>query len=274
MGHIYMPELAFVVDIIEETSNIRSLVLGLKQDKLFECVPGQFVELTVFGYGEFPVSIAEVIDPHKGRFKVTIQKVGKVTKEAGKLKVGSQIGVRGPFGNGFPLDYMAGKEVQVVSGGVGLAAVWHLLRHLDQHIEDYKKLTLLHGARTPTDIIYREGLEAFQKRGRFEVYLTVDKSDNGWPGHVGMVTELLKKPTSDTQRAVAVVCGPGVMMRAAATEFLGFGLPEDNIFLSMERRMQCGMGACGHCMVGWKRVCLDGPVLSYKDIRNTLERIF
>lgn len=274
MGNIYMPELADVVDVKEETSNIRSLLLALKEERPFECVPGQFVELTVFGYGEFPVSIAEVIDHPKGRFKVTIQKIGKVTKEAGKLKVGSQIGVRGPFGNGFPLDYMAGKEVQVVSGGVGLAAVWHLLRHLDQHIEDYKKVTLLHGARTPAEIIYKEELENFQKNGRFDIFLTVDKSDNGWAGHVGLVTELLKRPASDAQGAVAIVCGPGVMMKAAAAGFLDLGLPEDNIFLSMERRMQCGMGACGHCMVGLKRVCLDGPVLSYKDIRSTLEKIF
>ncbi|MEW5723712.1 MAG: FAD/NAD(P)-binding protein [Thermodesulfobacteriota bacterium] len=274
MKNIYMPEVCALVDLKEETPNITTLTVTLGGGREFDCRPGQFVEFTVFGQGEFPVSVADVVDPARGVFKVTVQRIGKVTREVARLSVGSKIGIRGPFGHGFPLEQMAGKDVCLISGGVGLAGSWLLLQRLLQDKARYGRLNLLYGARTPEDMIYKDAL--FPKTGRgeaagFETLLTVDSADNGWRGRLGLVTELLTESRLDPENTVAAVCGPGVMIKAAARRLMDLGLADERVFVSLERRMQCGMGICGHCMVGWKRVCLDGPVFSLAEIKGALE---
>lgn len=276
MKNLYMPELARVEDIKEETPNIRTLTISLEGQKPVNSLPGQFVELTVFGCGEFPVSVSDVSGPAGERFQTTVQRIGKVTKEIANLSAGSAIGVRGPFGNGFPLAEMQGKDICIVTGGVGLAAVRHLINYIVENRDQYGKLQLLHGARTPGDLIYKDFLfnkEKAQEQG-IEILLTVDQPDAGWEGHAGVVTGLFKRITVDPARTVAVVCGPGIMMKFASQALSDVGFSDGRILLSMERRMQCGMGMCGHCMVGQKRVCLDGPIFTYGSIKDSLEKAF
>jgi NAD(P)H-flavin reductase len=277
MENIYMPEIAAVEEIKQETSNIRTLTLSFKNPRSLDASPGQFVELTIFGYGEFPVSIASVLGPQKERFQTTIQQRGKATNEIQSLDVGSTIGIRGPFGNSFPMEEMKGKDIYLVTGGIGLAAIRYLLDHLLENRDQYGNLKLLYGARTPDDLIYRDSL-IFQKgkaeKNGLDILMAVEHPDSNWQGHVGLVTELFDKTGINPSNSIAAVCGPSVMMKSASMGLVDMGFNEEHIFLSMERRMQCGMGMCGHCMMGRKRVCLDGPVLSYGGIKGALERIF
>jgi len=268
--HVYMPDLARVVEIREETARSRSLIIAPEKEAIV-CEAGQFIELTVFGHGEFPVSVADVFDEGAHRFMVTIQEIGKGTREVSRLRQGSQIGIRGPFGHRFPLEVFKGWDGHIVAGGVGLSAVWLLLKQLMKNREKYGRLNLLHGARTPSDMIYRDELSVMADRANINVALTVDRGESGWAGRVGLVTELLRGDMINPDKSVAVVCGPGVMMKATIVELEKLGVPQDRIYLSLERRMQCGMGACGHCMIGPKRVCLDGPVFPLSEIGNLQE---
>jgi NAD(P)H-flavin reductase len=277
MKNIYMPDLASVVEIVEETPDTRTFTISLQDKKSIKAEPGQFVEFTIFGHGEFPVSIAGVLGEGGKYFQATVQTRGSVTGEIGKLTVGSTVGVRGPFGNGYPLDDMEGKNILMVTGGIGLSAVTYLINRLLVKRDRYGSLILLHGARTPEDLIYRDaGIFNTRKTngGGLEIRVAVERPDDGWKGHVGVVTALLAKTAITPKDTRAVVCGPGVMMKNASADLSERGIPDNRIYLSMERRMQCGMGVCGHCMVGQKRVCVDGPVLPYGSIRDALERIF
>jgi len=276
MKNLYLPELALVENIKEETPNIRTLTISLEKGKTLSSLPGQFIELTIFGYGEFPVSVSDVLGPDRNRFQTTVQRIGKATTETVNLSAGSKIGIRGPFGNGFPLNEMQGKNICIVTGGVGLAAVRHLINYIIENRHLYGILHLLHGARTPGDLIYKDFLfnkEKAREHG-IEIVLSVDKTDASWQGNVGPVTELLKRTEMDPASTVAVVCGPGIMMKFTTQCLSNMGLADDQILLSMERRMHCGIGMCGHCMVGEKRVCLDGPIFTYASVKNALERLF
>jgi len=277
MENNYMPDPASIVDIIEETPSIRTLTISLQDRQPMEASPGQFVELTIFGYGEFPVSIAGITGSENEHFQTTIQSRGKVTGEIKKLTVGSTVGIRGPFGHGYPLKDMEEKDVLMVTGGIGLAAVRYLIDHFLEKRDRYGNLKLLHGARTPGDIIYRDtGIFEKEKAtsSGLEIQVAVEKSNDNWKGHVGLVTELFNKTEISPGSTQAVVCGPSAMMKNASVGLVERGIPDNQVFLSLERRMQCGMGVCGHCMVGQKRVCIDGPVLPYGSIKDVLERIF
>jgi sulfhydrogenase subunit gamma (sulfur reductase) len=277
MENIYMPELASILDIKEETPSIKTLTISFQDQRPLVASPGQFVEITVFGYGEFPVSITGFVGSRKEQFKTTIQSRGKVTGEIGGLAIGSTIGIRGPLGYGYPLEAMKGRDVLIATGGIGLAAVRYLLDYLIEKRERYGVLKLLHGARTPADLIYKDTYlfdrNEVNERG-LEVNMTVEQPDGKWKGHVGLVTELLDRTEIEQNNTVAVVCGPNVMMRHAAAALAHMGIEDNQIFLSMERRMQCGIGMCGHCMVGKERVCLDGPVMPYGTIKYALEKCF
>lgn len=267
MENLYIPELARVVGIKDETPNIRSLMVALQNPRHFASLPGQFVEFTVFGYGEFPVSLAHNLDPQTGRFKVTIQRAGKVTRKIYALKQGDQVGVRGPFGNGYPLQLMTGHNVVLVAGGVGLAAVWDLVNHLLDHQERFGELSLFCGARSPEDMIYQEQLSQMQHAvPGMAVHLIVDHVNQDWSGSEGFVSHLLQAQRPAPDNTVVVLCGPGPMMKATLEVLATLGFGPHQVYLSLERRMQCGMGACGHCMIGSQRVCLDGPVFAQAEL--------
>lgn len=275
--NLFMPDLAVIKKIEDETHNIRLLTISRKTSDRFTIVPGQFVEITLFGKGEFPVSVSAVTDA-KGTFQTTVQQEkGRVTKEIKNLKAGATIGIRGPFGNGFPMEQLRGKNICIITGGIGLAAVWMLLDNILKSRKQYGSIKLLHGARTPEDLIYRDSFLYSKKdveKRNIEVFLTVDKAAGPWKGHVGVVTELFQKADLRPADSVVVMCGPGLMMKYALRGLSERGFLGNQILLSMERRMQCGVGICGHCMIGHKRVCLDGPVFYYGDLKEESDHLF
>ncbi len=223
---------------------------------------GQFNMIYVFGVGEIPISISG--DPSKARSLVhTTRAVGTVTKAMRRLRTGDVIGVRGPFGSRWPVEESRGSDVVIVAGGIGLAPLRSALYQLLTQREGYGRIVLLYGTRSPSDILYRRELEQWKGRFDLEVYVTVDRAMGGWRGNVGVVTFLIAKAPFDSLSAVALVCGPEVMMRFTVQELVKRGVGTDRIFLSLERNMKCAVGFCGHCQFGPTFICKDGPVFRY-----------
>lgn len=279
MSNPYLPQLALIQGITEESGNIRTFTISFKDKTPFDPRPGQFVELSLFGFGEFPVSIAGVLDPAVGIFQTTIRRMGGVTEGIADLKVNSTVGVRGPFGKGYPLEKLDGKDVILVAGGLGMASIKYLADCLLKNRDQYGRIILLYGAATPGDILYKNSPSLFQsetKEKPLEAFVTVDKPDPDWKGKVGMVTDLIDKiePAIEITKSMVAACGPSKMMKAVVDRFTRAGFQGEQLLLSFERRMQCGIGICGHCMMGEKRVCKDGPVISFYEVKDTLEEVF
>ena len=227
--------------------------------------PGQFNMLYVFGVGEIPISISG--DPAKPAALVhTTRAVGPVTKAMRRLKVGDTLGVRGPFGRPWPVGEIAGRDVVLVAGGIGLAPLRPALYRLLAQRERFGKLVLLYGTRTPADVLYRRELERWRGRFDLEMHVTVDRAMGGWRGNVGVVTALIAKAPFHAANTAALVCGPEVMMRFTAQELLQRGVAASRLYVSVERNMQCAVGFCGHCQFGPVFICKDGPVFRYDRI--------
>jgi sulfite reductase subunit B len=262
---IYIPKKATVKEIICETSLIKTFVLQ-PEDK-FTFKTGQFVEITYPGAGEAPFTPSS--SPQKThQFEVTIMRAGRVTEILHKAKKGDIFGLRGPYGNGYPLDNFIGKNILIVGGGVGLAPLRSLIFALFSRINDFKKIIICYGARSPEDIIYKYQIEEFRKLKNVELRLTVDKGNSEWKGKVGLVTTLLDNLSLDLEETIAVVCGPPIMMKFTTLKLLSLNLKSTNIYLSMEKNMSCGLGKCGHCRLGKYYVCKDGPVFRFEEIKN------
>lgn len=228
---------------------------------------GQFNMLYVFGVGEVPISISG--DPAKPATLVhTTRAVGTVTKAMRKLKRGDALGVRGPFGTHWPVAEAVGNDAVIVAGGIGLAPLRPALYALLAQREKFGKVVLLYGTRTPSDILFRRELENWRSRLDLEVYVTVDRATGNWRGNVGVVTTLIAKAPFDPRNAVAMVCGPEIMMRFTVLELQKRGVTPENIFLSLERNMKCAVGFCGHCQYGPMFICKDGPVFRYDRIKD------
>lgn len=230
--------------------------------------PGQFNMLTAFGVGEAAISISGHIAP--GRFVHTVRDVGAVSHALSGLHKGDAIGVRGPFGTGWPIDKARGRDIVIVAGGLGLAPLRPALYHFLAKRRDYGRLVLLCGARHPGDVLFLREMEKWQRKGEAEVEITVDHSTGDWHGHVGVVTKLIAKAGLEPERSTALICGPEVMMRFAIKALLQAGLDEEAIYLSMERNMKCAVGFCGHCQFGPAFVCRNGPVFRYDRIGGLL----
>ncbi len=224
--------------------------------------PGQFNMLYVFGVGEVPVSISG----HPARPELllhTVRAVGAVTRALQKLRQGDVVGVRGPFGTAWPMDAARGRDVVIVAGGIGLAPLRPALYHLLAQREQYGRLALLYGARTPRDLLFRRELREWRARFDVDVEVTVDRAGPEWQGGVGVVTKLVARAPFDPENALCCVCGPEVMIRFTVLALQRRGLADENIWVSLERNMKCAVGLCGHCQFGAAFVCKDGPVFRY-----------
>jgi NAD(P)H-flavin reductase len=255
-----------------ETADTFTLELApAERDGSFSFLAGQFNMVYVFGAGEIPISISS--DPQNTTtFQHTTRVVGWVTKSMGFLKKGDVLGVRGPFGSHWPVEQAEGRDVIIVTGGIGLAPLRPALYHLMAHREKFRKIALLYGARTPEDILYRRELERWRSKFDLEVQVTVDRGTREWRGNVGVVTTMIGRAPFDPTNAVALACGPEVMMRFAVMEFQRRGLPSDSIYLSMERNMKCAIGFCGHCQYGPAFICKDGPVFRLDRIESIFHK--
>ena len=259
----------FVIRRVQkETYDVFTIELEPADDpKDFPFAAGQFNMLYVFGVGEIPISLSS--DPRAaGTLKHTTRVVGTVTKALARLKRGDVLGIRGPYGTSWPLEEAAGKDVLIVAGGIGLAPLRPVLYQLFSQRNKYGKITLLYGAKTSKDIIYKRELEKWGKRFNIDVKVTVDKASEDWNGNVGVVTTLIPQIPLDPSRTITMICGPEVMMRFTIVELQKYGMGDTSIFISMERNMKCGIGLCGHCQCGPLFMCKDGPIFRYDRIKD------
>jgi len=229
--------------------------------------PGQFNMLTAFGVGEAAISVSG--DPaERGRLVHTIRAVGAVSSALTRLDRGDVLGLRGPFGVGWPMDEAVGRDVVVVAGGVGLAPLRPALYRLYAERARYGKIALLYGTRSPADILFRAEVEAWRRRLDIDIEVTVDHADASWHGRVGVVTNLIARAEFDPHHVAALVCGPEIMMRFGVMALRKAGVADEDVYVSMERSMKCAVAFCGHCQLGPVFVCRDGPVFRYDRIRD------
>ncbi len=267
-----LPDLYRVRRVVRETADTFTLHLLQAYGKPIPCFePGQFNMLTVFGIGEVPVSISG--DPTENQVLThTVRAVGPVTRAICALKQGDLVGARGPFGKGWPVMEALGHDVVLAAGGLGMAPLKPAVLHLLAHRDDYGRVALVYGARSPSDLLFRHELEKWRARLDVDVAVTVDRAPSGWHGNVGVVTSLVAKAQFDPEKTTAMVCGPEVMMRFTTMELLRQDVCAERIFVSMERNMKCGIGICGHCQFGPFLVCREGPVFPLLRIRDWLGR--
>lgn len=261
----YRPIRAEVLDVFTETPTIKTI--RFRPEEVITFQTGQFISMTIPGVGEAPFtpssrpSVREIME-------VSVMRVGKVTKKIHELQKGDTIGIRGPFGNGYPLDEFKGRELLVMGGGCGFAPLRSLMYSLFDLSGQFKKLYFRGGCKNPGEFLYRKEIEGWKERKDLNLRLTVDKGDESWKGNVGVVTTILDDVAMDVKDGVAIVCGPPIMMKFGAQKLLGMGFQEHNLYLSMEKNMSCGIGKCGHCRLGTYYACKDGPVFRYDKIKN------
>jgi len=272
MSDLLLPDAFRLLSHVPETADTFTLALEPAPGRAaFRFAPGQFNMLYVFGAGEVPISISG--DADQGDVCVhTIRAVGPATTLLNYLEPGATVGVRGPFGNPWPVSQAQGKDLLLIAGGIGLAPLRPVIYHVLNHRDRYGRLALLYGARRPGDVLYGGELANWAEQERVQVEVTVDSADDSWQGHVGVVLRLIPGAQVDPLHCTALVCGPEIMMRFTVTELEKLGIPDDRIFLSMERNMRCGVGLCGHCQYGGDFVCKDGPVFPYERLRTRFYR--
>lgn len=267
------PHSATVVARTQESPTIFTLQLRLDDaaaQATYRFAPGQFNMLYLYGVGEVPISIMS--DPEKrDGIGHTIRALGRVTHGLAALQPGDKVGLRGPFGRGWPLQEMGGRDVVVVTGGLGCAPVVSVIHYVLHRRERFGKLVIIQGVKHADDLIWREQYDRWAKLADTQVLVAADQGTAVWPWHIGHVTELFDLARFKPDRAVAMMCGPEGMMRVAASNLLARGLPDSHLYLSMERNMQCAVGRCGHCQLGGAFVCRDGPVFNWGEVKSLLE---
>ncbi|MEN8254161.1 MAG: FAD/NAD(P)-binding protein [Verrucomicrobiota bacterium] len=269
---IFLPQVADIIDAQMITATEKHLTLKLQSGERFDYEPGQIVEAGLFGYGEVPLGLASSPTDSES-FDLVVRVLGKVTKALGNLNQGDTMTVRGPFGNGFPVDEFEGQDVLIVAGGIGLCPVRSMIEYILHHREDFGNFTLFFGAKTPHDLLFEEDLEAWRCDSCMQYMETVDTPDAAWKGNVGVITTLFEKTDQITPETKVIICGPPIMYKFVIMELDKLGVPRSNIFVDLERRMKCGVGKCGHCQINDKYVCMDGPVFRYSEIETLEEAI-
>jgi sulfhydrogenase subunit gamma (sulfur reductase) len=270
---IYLPTPAQIVGVKTLTNLEKLYTLALPDGLSLNHEPGQFVELSVFGVGEAPISISSSPSRSNGTFELCVRRAGDMTEALHAMQPGQMVGIRGPFGRPFPLNSFQGKDVLLAVGGLSLAPVRSVINQIIDERGKFGKLVILYGARTPGDLLFTDELEEWASRPDVELHLTVDRADDTWKGHVGVITTLFPGVQVYARNTVAIIEGPPVMYRYVLMEVLGKGIPEGNIWFSFERRMKCGVGKCGHCQINNLYTCKDGPSFSYSEIKNIEEAL-
>lgn len=271
-GHdLYLPRAARIVEVSALTEMEKRFAVRLEDGGRLGHRPGQFVQISLMGVGECPISICS--SPTRPEtFELCVRRVGAVTNRLHALKAGSVIGVRGPLGNGFDVNRLFGKDILMVAGGLGMAPLRSLVQYVLDERSRFGAFHLLYGAREPRELLFPDDLIRWREGPDVNFHVTVDRPDEQWRGRSGVVTTLFKLlPKLDAARTAAVIVGPPVMFKFVVLEALSRGIAEGNIFCSLERRMKCGVGKCGHCQVNHVYVCMDGPVFSYAQLKTMRE---
>lgn len=265
----YLPDLATVLETVQETPNIKTLRVRFDDPgrmESFRFEPGQVAQLSVFGVGEatFVINSSPSCRDH---LQFSILRAGEATTALHGLHAGDKVGVRAPLGNWFPYQAMRGKNVLFIGGGIGMAPLRTLLLHVLENRADYRDVSLVYGARTPDDLVFRKDVDDWLARGDMRTTLTADQAPDGWPHRTGFVPAVLEELAPASGNTVAVLCGPPIMIRVTVEKLQALGFADDQIVTTLERRMKCGIGICGRCNIGEKYVCVDGPVFSYDQLK-------
>jgi sulfhydrogenase subunit gamma (sulfur reductase) len=270
---VYLPVMARVLKVERLTELERLFTLQLPGGRSLGNDPGQFVECSLMGIGEAPISISSSPSRSNGTFELCIRRAGDLTNALHRLVPGDLVGVRGPFGHGFPIARMRGKDVIFAAGGLGLAPLRSLINQVLDERGGFGRVIILYGTKHPSEILFSQELQEWAGRDDVEFHMTVDRADGDWAGNVGVITTLFPKVTINPRNTVAATCGPPIMYRFVLMELLGKGIPETQIYLSLERRMKCGVGKCGHCQINDLYCCQDGPVFSNAQIKGLEEAL-
>ncbi|MCX7634948.1 MAG: FAD/NAD(P)-binding protein [Syntrophales bacterium] len=272
MENPYVPYPVEVIKIVTEveTKDIKTFRLAFvnpEDEAKFAYTPGQFAELSLYGKGESPIGIASS-PTQKGYVEFTVQKAGVVTTALHEMEVGTRMGIRGPLGNSWPIEYLEGKNIVVVGGGFAFTTLRSLINYMifEENRKRFGKITVIYGARNPGLLIYKDELKAWAERDDIDLNVTVDKGDANWKGREGFVPTVCKEVAPSPENAVTVICGPPIMIRFTLPVFFDLGFSKENIITSLEMRMKCGIGKCGRCNVGSKYICKDGPVFTFAEL--------
>lgn len=270
MKNEYIPYPAIIEEIRREAVDTKTFRLRFKDKKIAETFTykqGQFMEVSVLGAGEAPISITS--SPSRpGFLEFTIRAAGMVTKAIHALNTGDCVYLRGPYGNAFPFEEIKGKNIYFVAGGIGLAPLRSLINLVFDNRKDFKHIKILYGSKSAEDLCFKDEFEKWKKMPDTEVWLTVDRPCDGWGCRVGVVTELWKDTHISHKNAVSIVCGPPIMMKFVIAKLTESGFSDKDIIMTLERYMKCGIGKCGHCNIGEKFICVDGPVFSYEQVKT------
>lgn len=270
---LFIPELTRIVKIESLTALEKVFTLEFADGRSLGHRPGQFMEVSVFGVGEAPISISSSPSRSNGSFELCVRKIGDVTGALHQLNPGDLIGVRGPFGRGFPIENFRGKDMLFVPAGLGIAPLRSLINQVLDERALFGRVIILYGARNPSELLFKDELKEWAERSDVELLLSVDRGDDTWNGNIGVITTLFKHISVYPRNTVAVSCGPPVMYRFVLMELMGKGISEGNIYLSLERKMKCGIGKCGHCQINNVYACQSGPVFSYREIKGLEEAL-
>ncbi|MFP4084349.1 MAG: FAD/NAD(P)-binding protein [Desulfonatronovibrio sp.] len=235
--------------------------------------PGQFIQVSIFGVGEAPFSVSSAPRTDNNHFELAVRRIGSVTNALHSLETGAKIGIRGPYGSYFPMQKFVGQDFLFVAGGLGYIPLRSVLHYMLRHRDEFGRLILLVGTRNPGERIFTDQLADISKRGDVEVLETVDIADENWQGNVGVITTLFPKIRINPDTTSVATIGPPVMYRFVIKECSNLGIPSSRIYVSLERRMKCGLGKCGHCQINGLNCCLDGPVFCYTDIAGLEEAL-
>lgn len=269
MKNIYLPLLAEITDIKRETPDIKTFKLKFNEkgaESGFDYIPGQFVEFSVFGEGESPFCISN--SPTRKTIECSVKKMGKVTQALHDMEVGDSVGIRGPYGNGFPVKELKDKNILFVAGGIGLAPLRSLINYCLDKRGDFKSITIVNGARTPKDLVFKDEYESWGKAKDTRLHLTVDCQEENWSCMVGVVPKILEQIKPDCRDSVAIVCGPPVMIKFTLPVLLKLGFCPEAILTTLEMKMKCGQGICGRCNIGHQYICKHGPVFNYSQLQG------
>ena len=275
--NIYLPKLAVLDRVVDEIAEVKTFYWHFadpeEQRRFKRFRPGQFAQVSLFGTGEFPASLPP--SPTEDETFFTIRQVGSCTTSLHALRPGETFAIRGPYGNGFPMESYHGRNLVFVAGGIGLIPLRSCIIYALKHREQYGRIQIFLGARTPRDLMYRTNLAEWERSAGVECHLTVDRADSTWQGNVGVVGSLFRKPgvAIPVDHTVAFVCGPPIMFRFVIKDLKALGFQDQNIVSTLERYMKCGVGKCGHCWIGVAYVCVDGPVFTYEQIQKLGEDI-
>jgi NAD(P)H-flavin reductase len=268
----YKAVIASTIKLTEMEKLFHLRILDDGERERFTFLPGQFLMLEVPGFGEVPISISSSTS-NKSYIELCIRQAGTVTNILHRAAVGTRVGIRGPFGTTVPVDQMHDHDVLLIAGGLGLAPLRAPIYHVTEHRSDYRNVQIVYGTKDPSQLLFDYQYEQWRRIDGVGLSIIVEKPDAAWKGEVGLITKLLDKMTIDAARTYAIVCGPPVMFKFVCTRLADRGVPMHRMFVSLERRMHCGMGKCYRCNVGHTSTCIDGPVFDYWSVMNLKEGI-